>query len=106
MLRALANEGCILRLFVISNGIYVILFPPSGDETQGYAIIAIGIFIIFATLHLDRIMEKNNECATLSRTSSARGGGYLYAGFIARDRIIFQSPVRPAAPKSRYNCQD
>jgi hypothetical protein len=61
MLRALAIEGCILGLFVISNGIYVILFPPSGDEPRGYAIIAIGIFIIFATLHLDRIMEKNDE---------------------------------------------
>jgi len=61
MLRALTIEGCILGLFVIFNGIYVILFPPSGDEPQGYAIIAIGIFIIFATLHLDRIMEKNDE---------------------------------------------
>ena len=61
MLRALTIEGCILGLFVIFNGIYVILFPPSGDEPQCYAIIAIGILIIFATLHLDRIMEKNDE---------------------------------------------
>ena len=31
---------------------------PVPAEARGYAIIAIRIFIIFATLHLDRIMEK------------------------------------------------
>ena len=31
---------------------------PVPAEARGYAIIAIGIFIIFATLHLDRIMKK------------------------------------------------
>ena len=51
MVRALMIEGCIIGLFVITNGIYVVVFPPVNDEPQGYAIIAIGIFIILVTLH-------------------------------------------------------
>lgn len=51
MVRALTIEGIIIGLFVIANGIYVVAMPPANDEPQGYAIIAIGIFIIMATLH-------------------------------------------------------
>lgn len=51
MVRALTIEGIIIGLFVIANGIYVVAMPPVNDEPQGYAIIAIGIFIIMATLH-------------------------------------------------------
>ena len=60
-MRTLTIEGCIIGLFVIFNGIYVVAFPPIGDEPQGYAIIAIGIFIILATGHLATTMEKNGE---------------------------------------------
>jgi hypothetical protein len=52
-------EGCITGLFVIANGIYVIVYPPFGDEPQGYAILAIGIFILLATLRLDRTGNGN-----------------------------------------------
>jgi len=62
MARALTIEGCIIGLFVIANGIYVVAFPPANDEPQGYAIIAIGIFIILATLHLDAIQGKDGQC--------------------------------------------
>ena len=62
MVRALMIEGGIIGLFVIVNGIYVVAFPPVNDEPQGYAIIAIGIFIILVTLHLNRTMGKNSEC--------------------------------------------
>ncbi|MEI7857913.1 MAG: hypothetical protein WCH85_10475 [Methanomicrobiales archaeon] len=60
-MRILTLEGWIIGLFVIFNGIYVISFPPTGDEPQGYAIVAIGIFIILAALHLDKTMEQDGE---------------------------------------------
>jgi len=53
MVRALTVEGIIISLFVIANGVYVVVFPPVNDEPQGYAIIAIGIFILLVTIHLD-----------------------------------------------------
>jgi hypothetical protein len=37
--------GFFIGLFIIVNGIRVILTPPSGDEPQGYVIIAVGIII-------------------------------------------------------------
>jgi hypothetical protein len=62
MVRALTIEGCIIGLFVIANGIYVIAFPPVNDEPQGYAIVAIGIFIILITLHLTRNQGNDVKC--------------------------------------------
>ena len=47
-----------IALFVIANGIWIIMTPPYGDEPQGYAIIAIGIFIPIITLSLSRIGER------------------------------------------------
>jgi hypothetical protein len=54
MVGALTIEGCIIGLFVIANGIYVIAFPPVNDEPQGYAIITIGSFILLVTLKFTR----------------------------------------------------
>lgn len=51
--------GCIIGIFVLLNGIYVITFPPLGDEPQGFAIIAIGIFIILSSLHMGRSSERS-----------------------------------------------
>jgi hypothetical protein len=65
-MRTLTIEGYVIGLFVVLNGCYVVAFPPGGDEPQGYAIIAIGIFIILATRHLVATMEKNEECPPLS----------------------------------------
>jgi hypothetical protein len=62
MVSALMLEGGIIGLFVIINGIYIVAFPPLNDEPQGYAIIAIGIFIILATLHLAGITGKDSLC--------------------------------------------
>ncbi len=50
MVTSLLVEGCIIGLFVIADGIWVVLTPPYGDEPQGYAIIAIGIFILLLTI--------------------------------------------------------
>lgn len=61
MVSALMLEGWIIGLFVIMNGFSIIAFPPVNDEPQGYAIIAIGIFIILATLHLARNTDKDNR---------------------------------------------
>lgn len=54
MTSALLLEGCIIGLFVIADGLYVSVFPPAGDEPQGLALIAIGIFLIVLVLQLDR----------------------------------------------------
>lgn len=51
-MRALTIEGYIIGIFVILNGLYVVAFPPYGDEPQGYAIAAIGLFILLATWEL------------------------------------------------------
>lgn len=65
MVRALAVEGWIIGLFVILDGIYVVVFPPAQDEAQGFAIIVIGAFIILATLHLTKTMENGEDTSRL-----------------------------------------
>jgi hypothetical protein len=44
----------ILGLFVIVDSIWVVLMPLYGDEPQGYALAAIGIFIIVIVFYLSR----------------------------------------------------
>jgi hypothetical protein len=46
-----------IALFVIVNGIWVAYMPPYGDESIGYAIIAVGIFIPIITLYVAKISE-------------------------------------------------
>jgi hypothetical protein len=62
MVSALMLEGWIIGLFVIINGIYIVAFPPAGDEPQGFAIIAIGIFIILTTLYLTKSTGGDSLC--------------------------------------------
>jgi hypothetical protein len=50
-----------IALFVIANGVYVYFMPPTGDEPQGLAIIAIGIFIPILVLFIARIEERNER---------------------------------------------
>jgi hypothetical protein len=57
-MQAITVEGWIIGLFVILNGIYVVAFPPAGDEPQGLAIIAIGAFIILATMHYTGTLDR------------------------------------------------
>jgi len=61
MVRAILVEGLIIGILVILDGIYVVLFPPFGDEVQGYGIILIGVFVILAAVHLGRMDEKRVE---------------------------------------------
>jgi hypothetical protein len=61
MVRAILIEGLVIGALIIMDGIYVVLYPPFGDEVQGYGIILIGIFILLATFHLDRMAEKREE---------------------------------------------
>jgi len=42
---ALIIEGLIIATIVILDGIYVAVFPPYGDEAQGYGIIHIGVLL-------------------------------------------------------------
>ena len=44
--------SCLIGLFVIANGIWIVTMPPFNDEPQGYAIIAIGLFIPLITLYV------------------------------------------------------
>jgi len=43
---------------VIANGVYVFFMPPAGDEPQGLALIAIGIFIPVLVLFMAKIEER------------------------------------------------
>jgi hypothetical protein len=61
MVRAILVEGLVIGILVILDGCYVVLFPPYGDEAQGYGIIMIGIFVILAAVHLGRMNEKSVE---------------------------------------------
>ncbi|MDD1703234.1 MAG: hypothetical protein LUQ31_09670 [Methanoregula sp.] len=49
--------SCLIGLFVFVNGVWIVMTPPFGDEPQGYAIIAIGIFIPLITLYLGRLTD-------------------------------------------------
>ena len=63
MADSLLIEGGIIGSFVILNGIWVTFAPPYGDEPQGYAIIAIGIFILLLTYELvRRNAQQREEC--------------------------------------------
>lgn len=50
-----------IALFVIINGIWVVLMPPFGDELTGYIIIAVGIFIPIITLYLEKKDESRYD---------------------------------------------
>ncbi len=60
-MHALTIEGYVIGTFVILNGIYVVVFPPYGDEAQGYAIIATGVFILLATRQVTRHWDETGE---------------------------------------------
>jgi hypothetical protein len=50
-----------IALFVIANGVYVFFMPPAGDEPQGLALIAIGIFIPVLVLFMAKIEERHER---------------------------------------------
>jgi hypothetical protein len=58
IMQAVIIMGGIIALFVILDGISVILFPPAGDELQGYALIAIGIFIILMSWQMGQTCQQ------------------------------------------------
>ena len=64
MVSALVIEGGIIGLFVILDGLHIVALPTVNDEPQRYAISAIGIFILLATVHLSR---KQTADTTTSR---------------------------------------
>jgi hypothetical protein len=50
-----------IALFVIANGVYVFFMPPGGDEPQGLAIVAIGIFIPVLVLFIAKIEDRHER---------------------------------------------
>jgi hypothetical protein len=51
--------GVLIGFFVIANGIWTVMMPPFGDEPQGYAIIAVGIFIPLITFYVARLDDQS-----------------------------------------------
>jgi len=47
--------SCLLAVYIIANGVWVIRMPPSGDEPLGYLIIAAGIFLPLLTFCVARL---------------------------------------------------
>jgi hypothetical protein len=50
--------GFFIGLFVIVNGIWVILTPPFSDEPLGYIIIAVGIIIPILVQYVAQLDDK------------------------------------------------
>jgi hypothetical protein len=50
--------GYFIGLFIIVNGIWVILTPPFGDEPLAYVIIAVGIIIPILVQYVAQIDDK------------------------------------------------
>ncbi len=50
--------SCLIALFVIINGIWIVMTPPFGDEPQGYVIIAVGLFIPIITLAIAQLEHR------------------------------------------------
>lgn len=44
----------LLAIFVIADGIWVIVTLPRDDEVQAFALVAIGIFMILIGYHISR----------------------------------------------------
>ena len=49
--------SCLIGVFIFVNGVWIIMTPPFGDEPQGYAIMAVGIFIPLIMLYIGRLTE-------------------------------------------------
>ena len=52
--QAVTPIGTLIALLVILDGIYVVTVPPCGDELQGYALLAIGVFIILMSWQMTK----------------------------------------------------
>ena len=47
-----------IALFMVVNGVYVMYMPPTGDEPQGLAIIAMGVFVFIAVTWISRLQDQ------------------------------------------------
>jgi hypothetical protein len=47
-----------IGLFIVANGVWVILTPPFGDEPLAYVIIAVGIIIPLLVQYVAQIDDK------------------------------------------------
>ena len=44
--------SCLLAVYIIANGVWVIHMPPTGDEPLGYLVILAGIFLPLLTFYI------------------------------------------------------
>lgn len=53
--------SCLIGLFILINGIWIVMTPPLGDEPQGYIIIAVGLFIPVITFYVAQMDEQSES---------------------------------------------
>jgi hypothetical protein len=51
--------SCMLGLYIVANGIWVVQMPPTGDEPLGYLVIAAGLFIPLLTLYVGHFHSRS-----------------------------------------------
>jgi ABC-type Mn2+/Zn2+ transport system permease subunit len=47
-----------IAIFMAVNGVYVMYMPPTGDEPQGLAIIAMGFFVFITVMWISRLQDQ------------------------------------------------
>lgn len=53
--------SCLLGLYIVANGIWVINMPPAGDEPLGYLVVAAGLFIPLLTFYVGHFHSRSYE---------------------------------------------
>jgi len=53
--------SCLLGLYIVANGIWVVQMPPTGDEPLGYLVIAAGLFIPLLTLYVGHFHSRSYD---------------------------------------------
>ena len=53
--------SCMLGLYIVANGIWVLHMPPIGDEPLGYLVIAAGLFIPLLTFYVGHFHSRSYD---------------------------------------------
>jgi hypothetical protein len=53
--------SCMLGLYIVANGVWVVQMPPYGDEPLGYLVIAAGLFIPLLTLYVGHFHSRSYD---------------------------------------------
>ena len=53
--------SCLLAVYIIANGVWVVHMPPTGDEPLGYLIIAAGVVLPVLTFCIARFNIRSRD---------------------------------------------